>query len=124
MVWNSASVSGSVRNAAQAAFGAKLSSVGASDPKRIRCTPSSRFRCAINAATSAGVFGKTTVVTSNAEMIDLKFVDMLGSWQHCSYPVDTLDEGTFEEGVGFDGSSIRGWMGIHESDMRAVPDPR
>jgi glutamine synthetase len=58
-----------------------------------------------------------------AEMVDLKFVDMLGSWQHCSFPVDILDEGTFEEGLGFDGSSIRGWMGIHESDMMAVPDP-
>ena len=60
---------------------------------------------------------------NQAEMVDLKFVDMLGSWQHCSFPVDTLDEGTFEEGLGFDGSSIRGWMGIHESDMMAVPDP-
>ena len=57
-----------------------------------------------------------------AEMVDLKFVDMLGSWQHCSYPIDTLDAGTFKEGLGFDGSSIRGWMGIHESDMLAVPD--
>jgi glutamine synthetase len=57
-----------------------------------------------------------------AEMVDLKFVDMLGSWQHCSFPMDTLDEGTFEEGLGFDGSSIRGWMGIHESDMMAVPE--
>src|SRR5690242_3883777 len=61
--------------------------------------------------------------TNQAEMVDLKFVDMLGSWQHCSFPVDTLDEGTFEEGLGFDGSSIQGWMGIHESDMMAVPDP-
>ena len=58
-----------------------------------------------------------------SEMVDRKFVDMLGSWQHCSFPVDTLDEGTFEEGLGFDGSSIRGWMGIHESDMMALPDP-
>ena len=57
-----------------------------------------------------------------AEMVDLKFVDLLGSWQHCSFPIDHLDTGTFEEGLGFDGSSIRGWMGIHESDMMAVPD--
>ena len=57
-----------------------------------------------------------------AEMVDLKFVDMLGSWQHCSFPIETWDEGTFEEGLGFDGSSIRGWKGIHESDMMAVPD--
>src|SRR3970040_1922779 len=59
---------------------------------------------------------------NQAEMVDLKFVDMLGSWQHCSFPIDVLDTGTFEEGLGFDGSSIRGWMGIHESDMMAVPD--
>ena len=59
-----------------------------------------------------------------AEMVDLKFTDFLGAWQHCSYPIDTWDEGTFEDGVGFDGSSIRGWQGIHESDMLAVPMPR
>ncbi|MGH7340505.1 MAG: glutamine synthetase beta-grasp domain-containing protein, partial [Candidatus Rokuibacteriota bacterium] len=57
-----------------------------------------------------------------AEMVDLKFADLLGTWQHCSFPIDTWDEGTFEEGVGFDGSSIRGWQGIHVSDMLALPD--
>ena len=57
-----------------------------------------------------------------AEMVDLKFTDLLGTWQHCSFPVDTWDEGTFKTGVGFDGSSIRGWQGIHVSDMLAVPD--
>src|SRR3972149_10123828 len=60
---------------------------------------------------------------NNSEMMDLKFVDMLGTWQHCSFPFDVLDEDTFEEGLGFDGSSIRGWQGIHQSDMMAVPDP-
>jgi len=59
---------------------------------------------------------------NNAEMVDLKFCDLLGAWQHCSYPVDTLDEGIFEDGLGFDGSSIRGWQGIEASDMLAVPD--
>jgi len=59
---------------------------------------------------------------NNAETVDLKFCDFLGTWQHCSYPTDTLDEGTFEEGLGFDGSSIRGWQGIEASDMMAVPD--
>lgn len=59
----------------------------------------------------------------NARMLDLKFVDMLGTWQHCSYPIDTVDEGIFEEGVGFDGSSIRGWQDISKSDMMAVADP-
>ncbi len=58
-----------------------------------------------------------------AKMVDLKFVDLLGTWQHCSYPTETLDEGIFEDGLGFDGSSIRGWQDIHMSDMLAVPDP-
>jgi len=57
----------------------------------------------------------------NAEMVDLKFTDFLGSWQHCTFPVDTWDEDTFKKGVGFDGSSIRGWQGIHMSDMLAIP---
>ena len=60
---------------------------------------------------------------NNAEMMDLKFVDMLGSWQHCSFPMDVIDDNTFQEGLGFDGSSIRGWQGIHMSDMMAIPDP-
>ncbi|HUW30951.1 MAG TPA: type I glutamate--ammonia ligase [Planctomycetota bacterium] len=60
---------------------------------------------------------------NNAEMVDLKFCDLLGTWQHCSYPIDVLDEDTFVDGLGFDGSSIRGWQGIHQSDMLAVPDP-
>lgn len=60
---------------------------------------------------------------NDAEMMDLKFVDLLGTWQHCSFPLDSLDESTFEDGLGFDGSSIRGWQGIHVSDMLAVPDP-
>ena len=57
-----------------------------------------------------------------AAMIDLKFVDLLGTWQHCTYPIDSWDEDTFTEGVGFDGSSIRGWQAIDASDMLAVPD--
>ena len=59
---------------------------------------------------------------NGAEMMDLKFVDMLGTWQHCSYPIAAIDEGVFEEGLGFDGSSIRGWQEIHQSDMMAVCD--
>jgi glutamine synthetase len=58
---------------------------------------------------------------NDAQMVDLKFMDFLGSWQHCSYPIDTWDEGTFEDGVGFDGSSIRGWQNIDQSDMLAIP---
>jgi glutamine synthetase len=59
----------------------------------------------------------------NARMVDLKFVDLLGTWQHCSYPIDIWDEDIFEDGLGFDGSSIRGWQGIHQSDMIAIPQP-
>ena len=59
---------------------------------------------------------------NNAEMVDLKFCDLLGTWQHCSFPTDTWDDDTFVDGVGFDGSSIRGWQGIHMSDMLAVPE--
>ena len=56
-----------------------------------------------------------------AEMVDLKFCDMLGTWQHCSFPVDDWDETTFSDGIGFDGSSIRGWQEINVSDMLAIP---
>jgi len=60
---------------------------------------------------------------NDAKMVDLKFTDLLGTWQHCSFPIETWDEGTFEDGVGFDGSSIRGWQAINVSDMLAIPDP-
>ena len=56
-------------------------------------------------------------------MVDLRFTDWPGQWQHCSFPMDQIDEATFEDGLGFDGSSIRGWQGIHESDMLMIPDP-
>lgn len=59
---------------------------------------------------------------NGAEMVDLKFTDFLGTWQHCTFPTSTWDEDKFESGIGFDGSSIRGWQGIHQSDMLAVPD--
>ena len=60
---------------------------------------------------------------NKARMVDLKFTDLLGAWQHCTFPLETWDEDTFVDGVGFDGSSIRGWQGIHVSDMLAIPDP-
>ncbi|MCP4713302.1 MAG: type I glutamate--ammonia ligase [Planctomycetes bacterium] len=59
---------------------------------------------------------------NQAKMIDLKFTDMLGTWQHCSFPTEAWGEEIFEDGVGFDGSSIRGWQDIHVSDMLAVPE--
>ncbi|HZY04019.1 MAG TPA: glutamine synthetase beta-grasp domain-containing protein, partial [Anaeromyxobacteraceae bacterium] len=58
-----------------------------------------------------------------AEFVDLKFNDFLGIWQHFTVPIDELSEAVFEEGLGFDGSSIRGWQAIHASDMLVVPDP-
>jgi glutamine synthetase len=57
------------------------------------------------------------------EMVDLKFVDLPGTWQHMSLPLAALDAGDFESGLGFDGSSIRGFQEIHESDMLLMPDP-
>ena len=57
-----------------------------------------------------------------AVMVDLKFMDFLGMWQHFTVPVAELTEGVFEEGLGFDGSSIRGWAEIHNSDMLVMPD--
>ncbi len=56
-------------------------------------------------------------------MVDFKFIDFPGVWQHFSVPIDELKEETFEEGVGFDGSSIRGWQAINASDMLIMPDP-
>ncbi len=58
-----------------------------------------------------------------AVCVDLKFLDFLGSWQHFTIPISELTEALFEEGTGFDGSSIRGWQPIHASDMLVVPDP-
>ncbi len=55
--------------------------------------------------------------------IDLRFMDFPGIWQHFTIPVDKLEEDVFEEGLGFDGSSIRGWQAINESDMLVVPQP-
>jgi len=57
------------------------------------------------------------------KMIDLKFIDMPGIWQHLTLYFDQIDEDSFTSGVPFDGSSIRGWKAINESDMAMVPDP-
>ncbi|MCA9529944.1 MAG: type I glutamate--ammonia ligase [Myxococcales bacterium] len=60
---------------------------------------------------------------NGAVMVDLRFTDLLGVWQHTSVPVHRLDEGAFEDGFGFDGSSIRGYAPINASDMLLMPDP-
>ena len=57
------------------------------------------------------------------KIVDVKFTDLPGMWQHFSMPVSELDEGAFEDGLGFDGSSIRGFQAINESDMLLFPDP-
>ncbi len=55
--------------------------------------------------------------------VDLRFADFFGAWQHFTIPVGKLEEDVFEDGLGFDGSSIRGWQVINESDMLLVPVP-
>lgn len=63
------------------------------------------------------------VSENDVQLIDLKFQDFPGLWQHFTVPASNLDEGSFEEGFGIDGSSIRGWQKIFESDMLVMPDP-
>ncbi len=63
------------------------------------------------------------VKEKNIQMVDYKFLDFVGIWQHVSVPICEFSEDTFEEGLGFDGSSIRGWQPIHNSDMAIIPDP-
>jgi glutamine synthetase len=58
----------------------------------------------------------------NVQVLDLRFTDIPGLWHHVSYPINQLSEDSFEEGFGMDGSSIRGWAAIHESDMLLIPD--
>ncbi|MCB0355391.1 MAG: type I glutamate--ammonia ligase [Bdellovibrionales bacterium] len=60
---------------------------------------------------------------NNAKMVDFKFTDLPGMWQHFTIPMSELSENVFEEGLGFDGSSLRGWQSIHNSDMVVKPDP-
>jgi glutamine synthetase len=81
------------------------------------------------AQTAAGAGARTAAeviefaAQRGVEMVDLKFVDLPGSWQHMTLPLGALDEGDFTAGLGFDGSSIRGFQEIHESDMLLIPDP-
>ena len=63
------------------------------------------------------------IKAKNIEILDLKFQDFPGTWQHFSIPVSQVVPEIFDEGLGFDGSSIRGWQAIHASDMMVVPDP-
>ena len=77
-------------------------------------------------AMAAGATSPAEVLEFAAEhsvqMVDLKFVDLPGTWQHMTLPIGALDADDFESGLGFDGSSIRGFQEIHESDMLLMPD--
>lgn len=59
---------------------------------------------------------------NGAKVVDIRFMDFPGIWQHFSVPMSELDESSFENGFGFDGSSIRGWKTIENSDMLVIPD--
>ncbi|MBL8183099.1 MAG: type I glutamate--ammonia ligase, partial [Blastocatellia bacterium] len=58
-----------------------------------------------------------------ARFVSVRFTDLVGAWHHLTYPISQLSEDSFEDGFGFDASSLRGWAAIHESDMLLVPDP-
>src|SRR2546425_5323820 len=55
--------------------------------------------------------------------VNVRFMDLVGACHHLTFPISELSTKEFEEGFGFDGSSLRGWASIHESDMLLVPDP-
>jgi glutamine synthetase len=57
-----------------------------------------------------------------ARFVSIRFTDLPGAWHHLTYPIEQLTEDSFEEGFGFDASSLRGWAHIHESDMLLIPD--
>lgn len=63
------------------------------------------------------------VRTEKIEVVDFRFVDLIGRWHHFSIPASKLSASIFQDGLGFDGSSMRGWKPIHESDMLFIPDP-
>ena len=58
---------------------------------------------------------------NDVKAVDLRFMDFIGQWAHTTVPVSKLTEATFADGVGFDGSSMRGWQRVDESDMLLIP---
>src|SRR3954464_12590527 len=65
----------------------------------------------------------TFAADQEARFVSVRFTDLPGQWHHLTFPIDMLSEDSFEDGFGFDASSLRGWAAIHESDMLLVPDP-
>ncbi len=65
----------------------------------------------------------TYAADQEAKFVSIRFTDLPGAWHHLTYPIEQLSEDSFEEGFGFDASSLRGWAAINESDMLLVPDP-
>lgn len=57
-----------------------------------------------------------------AKFVSVRFTDLPGAWHHLTFPINQLSEDSFEDGFGFDASSLRGWASIHESDMLLIPD--
>jgi glutamine synthetase len=57
-----------------------------------------------------------------AKFVNVRFTDLVGAWHHLTFPISELSEGSFEDGFGFDASSLRGWAAINESDMLLIPD--
>src|SRR5438034_9762128 len=84
-------------------------------------TISAKAAKAGTAPTPADVIRKAK--EAGVQMVDVRFTDLPGTWQHFSLPLKELTEAVFAEGVGFDGSSIRGFQAINESDMLLLPDP-
>ncbi len=84
-------------------------------------TESAQTAAAAGAQTAQEVLG--FAAERGVQMVDLKFVDLPGTWQHMTLPLTSLDADDFDSGLGFDGSSIRGFQEIHESDMLLIPDP-
>jgi glutamine synthetase len=76
---------------------------------------------ALNCTTAEEVV--RTITDKNVQMVDLRFTDLPGTWQHFSVPPSAVDADAMSDGIGFDGSSIRGFQEIQESDMLVVPDP-
>src|SRR6476660_4244119 len=75
----------------------------------------------LNCSTSDDVL--KAIKANNVQMIDLRFTDLPCTWQHFSVPPSAVDADAMSDGIGFDGSSIRGFQEIQESDMLVVPDP-